>query len=353
MRSAPFRNRFGAATTLSALLLAWGGLSFLWTPRPGAATPYYLGYLVQVLITYVLCKLYPARDVFRNACLGTAYASAVSTPIAIVLVGFEGGRLGGVDHSSMVTAISIAACLGVISVLYLVSDKDMSKSMAALLLSSMLAALFLTFAKTTSISLVAAGIVYALIAPGSLGQRIARIALLATGLTLALLVAASKIADYMNRAAASGADTLTGRTILWVQTYSQIVYGPFMRGNGLLAFREIGPVPFHDVQRLVHAHNDFLTVWFNFGMVGVVLAFGAYFALAFRSLQAMRRGGGAIAALTLCVIVFWLADGIASASQVMTDFPVQWLLLFDCLVSTYLAGALRGAAPKRSSIRGV
>jgi O-antigen ligase len=347
--SAAAANRFGAPTIFAALLLVWSGLSFLWTPAPASAAPYYLGYLVQVLISYMLCKICPIRAVLRSVCKGTAYASAASVPLAVVLTGYSGGRLGASSQLSMVAIIAFTACLGVLSILYLVQDRDMSKWMAIFLTVFLLVGLYLAFSKTQMIALAVAGMVYVLVAPGSWRRRLTRIAWMTLGIALAIVSSFSKIAEYQNGSA--NADTLSGRTILWTQTYMQIASGPTIRGFGFLAFREVGPVPFHDLDRVVNAHNEFLTLWFNFGVPGVALVFASYLALGFKSLRGIKGPGGVLAVLVLCTVVFSLIRGLTEASTTMCDLPLPWLLLFDCLVSSSLAGAVGHVAPDTSTSR--
>jgi O-antigen ligase len=346
IQSATTANRFGAATTNAALLLAWSGLSLLWTPAPASAAPYYLGYLVQVLISYMLCQVYPIRAVLRSVCKGTAYASAASVPLAIVLTGYSGGRLGASSQLSMVAIIAFAACLGVLSITYLLLDRSMSRGMAIFLTVFLLVGLYLAFSKTQIVALAVAGMVYVLVAPGSWRRRLTRIAWMTLGLALVVVSSFSKIAEYQSGSA--NADTLTGRTILWTQTYTQIVTGPSLRGFGFLAFREVGPVPFHDLDRVVNAHNEFLTLWFNFGVPGVVLVFASYFALGFKSLRSIKGPAGILAVLVLCTVVFSLVRGITEANTTMCDLPLPWMLLLDCLVSSSLAGAVRDSSPDAS-----
>jgi hypothetical protein len=345
IRSTAVGNRFGVAATIAVFFLAWAGLSLLWTPAPASATLYYLGYLAQVIVAYILCKLYPIRDVFRSACKGSAYGAAAAIPLAILLTGFSTGRLGGTDQLSMVSTIAFSACTGILSITYLLANRAMSKSMATFLMIFLLAGLYLTFAKTEIIALAVAAVAYVLLAPGSTGRRLGRIAWMVVGAVIAWISAASKVADYASK---GQTDTLSGRTLFWAHTYMQIVNGPWLRGFGFLAFREIGPNSSRGMGGMAIAHNEFLNVWFNFGMVGVALVFASYLALGYSSIKARGHKGGVIPVLALCSVIFCLVRGGTESSSTMCVLPIPWLLLLDCMVSTYLVGSVRSAAPKRS-----
>ena len=89
-------------------------------------------------------------------------------------------------------------------------------------------------------------------------------------------------------------------------------------------------------------------MWFNYGLVGVALVFGSYFALGYAALKSLKRGGGVVATLVLCAIVWSLVMGITEASSQFCVLPVPWLLLFDCVVSTHLAEVAEDARRLRS-----
>jgi O-antigen ligase len=337
MRSTVSPNHFGIAALLGILFLAWSGLSLLWTPAPASSVGYYLSYVVQALISYMLCRLYPLRDVFRNVFKGTAYAAAISTLLALVLTDYSGGRLG-TELGSFGT-IATSACLGIMAVLYLRLNRDIEKGIAIIFVISMLLALYLTFGKTEIIALAVAGVVYVLCAPGTWRRRSIRISRMALGVALALIVLSPKIASYQSLGGGATAETLTGRTVLWGLTYKQIASGPFIRGFGILALREMGPNPFSGTVHVAHAHDEFLQLWFNFGLVGVALVFGSYFALAYASVKTLKQRGGSAAILVLCAVVWCLVKGITEGSPAFCILPIPWLLLFDCLISTKRAGA--------------
>jgi O-antigen ligase len=348
IRSMLIPNYFGVATGLGIVFLAWSGLSLLWTPAPSTAVAYYLNYIAQALISYMLCKLYPIRDVFRNVFRGTAYAAGISTLLALVLTDYSGGRLG--NELGSFGTIATSACLGILAVLYLRLNQDIKKSVATILILSMLLALYLTFGKTEIIALAVAGVVYVLYAPGTWRRRSTRISQMVLGAALALIILSSKIADYRSAGGGTAPETLSGRTVLWALTFKQIASGPFIRGFGLLAFRTIGPNPFSATGHLAQTHNDFLQVWFNFGMVGVVLVFGSYFALTYASVKALKQRGGFAAILVLCAVVWFIVKGITEGLPAFCILPIPWLILFDCLVSTERAGTGENSYRRQSPI---
>jgi O-antigen ligase len=340
-------NRFGAATLLSIILVAWSGLSFAWTPAPVKTAGFVLDILAKVLISYLLCRLYPIPDVFRNVCKGTAYAASVLTPVAIVTTGFTGGRLGGEGSNAPGFGGVLASqfALGILSVIYLTREKALSRKSTIFILASIAIGEYLVFSKTDIIAFVVVGMVYAIFAPGTVRLRCARSLLAIITIFALWMITASKLAGYANRG--ENVDTLTGRTVLWALTVRQLLNGPWIRGFGFLAFRDIGPTPWHGALKISHAHNEFLQVWFNFGLVGVALVFGSYFALGYASFKVMKQGRRFLSVFIACMLVYYLIRGLTGASVFLCLLPVEWLVLFDCLASTPGAAAVN-LAPNRS-----
>jgi hypothetical protein len=85
-------------------------------------------------------------------------------------------------------------------------------------------------------------------------------------------------------------------------------------------------------------------LWLRFGIVGVALVFGSYFVLGHTALKSLKRGGGVVATLVLCAVVWSLVTGITEADPVFCLFPIPWLILFDCMVRTHIAEAIKDAS---------
>jgi O-antigen ligase len=229
---------------------------------------------------------------------------------------------------------------------YLVLNKAISKHLAIVFFIIYMSSLILTFNKTGIISFILASTVSVILAPGNFRQHVKRISITAVGLTVAVFAAFSKITAYVNKTGAGSVETLSGRTALWEDTYRQIINGPYIRGFGETAFRAIGPNLAHTAAHNVHPHNEFLAVWFNFGLVGVVLVYSSYLALTIVSWKAFRHGFGHLPILVLCAVVYYFVAGIAAASFSMCLFPIQWLLLYDCLISTHFETHKRSRIPR-------
>jgi exopolysaccharide production protein ExoQ len=127
------------------------------------------------------------------------------------------------------------------------------------------------------------------------------------------------IADYQEDD--NEATTLTGRTVLWAESWEMIQDHP-IAGYGFLSFRDAGPQDW-DV-RANMAHDEWLNQWFQLGGVGLLLTlaiYGSYFWCFWRAARSLQRQLG------LSLLVYMLIDGITMAEPVGLLFPLTMMLL--------------------------
>jgi exopolysaccharide production protein ExoQ len=117
------------------------------------------------------------------------------------------------------------------------------------------------------------------------------------------------------------ATTLTGRTLLWVKSWEMIQDHPIL-GYGFLSFRDYGPQDW-DV-RTVHAHNEWITQWFQLGFVGLVITIAIYISY-FRQLR--RAAHSPRRELGLSMLLYMLFQGFAIAEPSGLTFPLPMVLL--------------------------
>jgi exopolysaccharide production protein ExoQ len=117
--------------------------------------------------------------------------------------------------------------------------------------------------------------------------------------------------------------TLTGRTVLWAETWEMIQDHP-VAGYGFLSFRDFGPQDWEE--RATMAHDEWLNQWFQLGGVGVLLTlgiYGSYFWCLWRSPRSLPRQLG------LTLLIYMLIDGITMAEPVGLLFPLTMMLLLS------------------------
>jgi len=129
----------------------------------------------------------------------------------------------------------------------------------------------------------------------------------------------SYIDIYNNTGSGNQVGTLTGRTVLWAVTFSMGMEKPWF-GHGLYSFKS--QIPVIGTFEPVHAHNELLQQFFEFGMAGIVIAVGVYWSI-YR--QASKAPESELRSLALTLLVFVLLHGLTDTVPIGLSYPL-WLL---------------------------
>jgi O-antigen ligase len=129
----------------------------------------------------------------------------------------------------------------------------------------------------------------------------------------------SYVEIYNNTGSGDQAETLTGRTLLWAVAFSMSLEKPWF-GHGLYSFKAL--IPVLGTFEAVHAHNDLLQQFFEFGVVGVVILLGVYWSFyrQARSVLAVE-----MRTLALALLFFALVRGSTDSVQFGLSYPL-WLI---------------------------
>ena len=137
------------------------------------------------------------------------------------------------------------------------------------------------------------------------GPRRIWVLLAGIGIGAALYVAIDIILPMISR---GQEETLSGRTIIWEMTLREIAKAPFL-GFGFGTYQDYF-VRFYNNWSPGHAHNLWLQVTFESGLVGAVLYTFFLLALVQRGYRFQRDTG--LLSYTLCLTVFCLLGGMTS-----------------------------------------
>jgi O-antigen ligase len=314
------------AAKLMFLFLAWAAVSLLWTrsDNPTSAVGYWGLMFIDLLVVVLLVRLGDLELVAIRSMEGLVLGTAVLSVLGLVFLAHSGARLGDDDllHPNSVGNYTSIALLCNI---YLVLNAA-RRSWARIFWIGTGAVLFITLVRSGSKTALGAFAIacftYFLRSRRPAWQKV-----VATLAVVVLAVVAVPLAlNYVYQSEGkSRVESFSGRTELWQQTWEMIRDNP-IKGYGFLSFRDYGPQPFSDI-RVVHAHDEWLNLWFSLGLVGVVLTAATYFAY-FR--QARRASRWALtagpAALALSLLAFALVRGVTEAANGFV-FPMSLMLL--------------------------
>ena len=127
------------------------------------------------------------------------------------------------------------------------------------------------------------------------------------------------IDSYANSGSGDQVETLTGRTVLWTIAISMGLEKPWF-GHGIYSFRAL--IPAIGGFEPVHAHNEFLQQFFEYGLAGVAIVGMIYWSF-FRQARSAPQSG--LRSLSFALLVFALIRGLADTTNFGLSYPL-WLL---------------------------
>lgn len=363
--------RFDLGLALFAVVAAYLFASASWALDPSSALSKAAWFASVVIMTYVVTRSLHVWNPSQIRVAGLAFVAGVFAGMAFILLQMvtdqapvrllynlfpdaRPGRLKGIEiEDGRVVAISIfelnrnvAVLLAAFwpALLCLMRLPDLRRRrlmIAALALGMVVVAGFSTH-ETSQIGLVVSLIVFLLAWYWPVATR--RGVLATWFLVFALIVPLSTLALKAKLQEAEWLPfSAQHRIVLWAYRAEKIEDAPLL-GVGLnstrkLKWKDVPPAPVkmqaeHPWQIGWHAHNGFLEVWFELGLVGVILFLAAGWAV-----------NGYIGRLSLTVQPFILAQFAALFVILAVGWGIwqSWLMALPGLVAIYAALAVRTA----------
>ena len=131
--------------------------------------------------------------------------------------------------------------------------------------------------------------------------------------------------------AGNQAETLTGRTAIWLYVVNGVSDHPWTLwiGHGFDSWWKVVP-PFGGEQfEARHAENEVLQQFYAYGMVGIVMLVGLYGSL-YRQLRRLK--GGPAKLLLLGILIFIVVRGLAEADAFDLLLPLWSIVLISVLI---------------------
>jgi O-antigen ligase len=309
------------------LFLLWSAFSLTWTHAD--STMVALGYLCLLLAMVVTVgaqlKTFEPAELFNHASTGLV-AGALTLVMIAIAADTGSGRLGDPDLLHPNTLGKVTAITALIAFHRIRLTGSVAAKVYWLLAGiGLVCALAATVSKTSLGAFVIACLVYFLAGKHSVPAKMASALLVCVFVIGTYYFLSPQLDSYSRQQHGAALETLSGRLPLWQDTWEMIRERP-ITGYGFLSYRDYGPQLFN--VRVVHAHNEWLHIWFSLGLVGVVLAAGVYFAYlrsAWKLLRSSRATGHAELALALLAIA--LVRGVTEADLLGLVFSLPLLLM--------------------------
>lgn len=317
LRIPPIRWIF-ALLGLSFVSLSWTGAQSV-----VAAFAYWAGMAADVVIVLLLLRGRDAERYTEGIMKGAVWGAVALALIAWCSPATADLRLGN-DAFLHPNTLGLEIGIATLVAQYLASRAPLWKWLGIGLAITLLR----TLSKTAIIALVIAECWY-LIQNKQMAHKVKLHICVVTLIVVASFwgLLNSYLDAYNNTGSGSQVETLTGRTVLWTVAFSMGLEKPWL-GHGIYSFKAL--IPVFGTFQAVHAHNELLQQFFEYGVAGVVIAAGVYWSF-YR--QARRASASELKTLALTLLLFALLHGLTDTLIFDLSYPL-WMLtaLSLCLV---------------------
>ncbi len=314
------------------LLLGWAGLSLAWSPTPKAfeSLAYWIQRTAEIVLVVELSTMIGAARMADLAVWALECGLLLMTGLGLLFA--LNGWFNELETLDYKNTYGMGGSLLVLIALHRWSEIGYAfnrpRTWISLMELAAAAALLGVFVSKTSLGCLAAALAvqFALARTGA-WTRITAAVLIAGGVVLAVWDPVSAtIEKYVNDP--YYVSTLSERTVLWEYTYGLIAQSPLI-GHGLDSFRFLIPNIFSGTV-INQSHNEWLMLWAQLGLPGLLLVGYLYFSLGRESVARLRDPGemGGVARLSLAFLMFYLVHSITEADPLFTQYPLDVVVLF-------------------------
>jgi hypothetical protein len=320
-----------AFLTVSLCSLTWSEASSL----PNSAA-YWLGLTVDVAIITMLLRSASMTRVSNSLMKGFIWSTCCIALVAWIMPAQPDLRLGD-EQFFNTNEIGNLCALTIFLAQYLMRRGDGRWGMVTLFL---VATLLRSLSKTALVAFLLSGSVLVVLDRSM--KRRTKI-LLTTAMLLLGLVFWGLFEAYYDVYTSAGnqAETLTGRTAIWIYVLSALFDHPWTLwiGHGFDAWWKVVP-PFGDNFEARHAENELLQQLYAYGVLGIVLLVGLYGSL-YR--QVRRLPHGPIRVIPLSLLLYIVIRGLAEAHSFDLLLPL-WSVVLITMLADHEVNSSHGVA---------
>ncbi len=307
LRLWPFRLVI-AYLALSLASLAWSE-----TQSKSVALGYWSAMAADVALVYLVLRAQPIAIAIESLLKGYIYGVFLLALVAWLSPTMQDLRLGDDDFLNP-NAIGFACAFAAMFCQYLAPQGTRWKWLGIALAITLVRSL----SKTSILAFLVAECFY--LWRSSTIRRTTKLAIAGTG-ALILILFSSLFAAYYTVYTNAGdqAETLTGRTAIWIVTLGFALQQPWL-GHGFHSFRNV--VPAFGAFQPWHAHNELLHQFFVYGFAGVALLIALYTSL-LKQLRSMPSSPTTL--LTGSLLLMVVIRGLADTERFDLSFPL-WMI---------------------------
>jgi exopolysaccharide production protein ExoQ len=304
---------------LSCCSLAWSETASL----PNSAA-YWLGLATDVAIMILLLRGVSAIRVSHSLMKGFIWSTCCLALVAWIMPAQSDLRLGD-EQFFNTNEIGNICAFTIFLVQYLIYRKDGKWRLVTFFL---VVTLLRSLSKTTLVAFLL-GEAFMLFQDRSMSRK-TKVLLVTSALLLVLVFGGLFEAYYdIYTSAGNQAETLTGRTAIWLYVLNAVFDHPWNLwiGHGFDSWWKVVP-PFGDQFEARHAENELLQQFYAYGVLGVITLVGLYGSF-YRQVRRLPRSR--VRVLFLGLLLFIVVRGLAEADSFDLLFSLWSIVLISLL----------------------
>ncbi len=323
-------RRFGSMLRLSSIrwvlaFLVFSCCSLIWSGTVSLSTSaaYWCGMAADVAIVVLLFRAGSVTGVSNALMKGFVLSACCLALIAWIMPAQSDLRLGDEEFFNT-NQIGNLCAFAIFFAQYLMRRKEGKWGLAILFLAL---TLLRSLSKTTIVAFLLAES-FLIIQDRSISRKSK--VLLTTAVILVILAFWGLFEAYYDIYTTAGnqAETLTGRTAIWVYVVNAAIERPWV-GHGFDSMWKIVPPFGSDQFEARHAENELLQQFYAYGAAGILMLVGLYGSL-YRQIRRLPRGP--LKVLFLSILYFVVVRGLAEAEPFDLLLPLWSIVLISLLV---------------------
>jgi hypothetical protein len=305
---------------LSCCSLAWSE-----TASVADSTAYWFGLVADVAIVVLLLRSDSITSVSHSLMKGFIWSTSCLALVAWIMPVQSDLRLGD-EQFFNTNQIGNLCAFAVLVAQYLLRRKD---GKWRVLIWFLVITLFRSLSKTSIVAFLVSES-YLIIADRAMSRKTK--ILMMVSATLLILAFWGLFEAYYDIYTTAGnqAETLTGRTAIWLYVLNAVFDHPWNLwiGHGFDSWWKVVP-PFGDQFEARHAENEILQQFYAYGVIGICMLIGVYGSL-WRQIRLLPRSS--IKVMFFSILLYIIVRGIAVAEPFDLLLPLWAIVLVSALI---------------------
>ncbi|MDW5265171.1 MULTISPECIES: O-antigen ligase [Acidobacteriaceae] len=307
--------------TLSCSSLVWSE-----TASVTDSTAYWFGLVADVAIVVLLLRSDSTTSVSHSLMKGFIWSTCCLAIVAWIMPIQSDLRLGD-EQFFNTNQIGNLCAFAVFLAQYLMSRKDGKWRVVILFL---VITLFRSLSKTTIVAFLMSES-YLIIADKAISRKTKILLMASAGLLILAFWGLFEAYYDIYTTAGTQAETLTGRTAIWLYVLNAVFDHPWNLwiGHGFDSWWKVVP-PFGDQFEARHAENELLQQFYAYGVIGVCMLIGVYGSL-WRQIRLLPRSS--VKVMFFSILLYIVVRGIAVAEPFDLLLPLWAIVLMSALIN--------------------